>query len=409
MIPFLKRSLRIVALALGVLLAALFVFFAGWYVGYEHGYERGFLSTVPNTFEGKDFSVFFKAWQLVKKHYVNAETIDPQKAVYGSIRGMVRSIGDKYSDFFEPQKARVFNEDVSGSFDGIGIEIGIRKELLTVVSPLEGTPAWKAGLKAGDVILKIDGKETFDMALEEAVRLIRGKKGTVVTLTILRKDAEKPKDIEIVRDKIVVETIRKKFTAPDIGYIKINTFNPQTYVDFFLAADELTRQGARRLILDLRGNPGGYLDAAVDLAGWFLKRGSIVVQEDFGVKGNSGGPSQKKKVLRADGNEFFAQTPLVVLIDEGTASASEILAAALRENRGVTIIGQKSFGKGTVQQVFDVDDSILKLTIANWLTPKGNLIEEKGIEPDVIVKDEKPEDEIDEALEKAVEIVKSAS
>lgn len=352
--------------------------------------------------EEVDFSLFWETWNVLKEKFYQPEKFDTQKMTEGAISGMVKSLGDPYTSFFNPQETKEFFEEAQGTFEGIGIEIDKKKEELVVIAPLEGTPAERAGIRAGDKILKIDDKETVDLSLEEAVKLIRGPKGTEVKLTISRGDWKEPKEFKISRALIKIPSLKWELKEDDIVYLKLYQFFDRTGDDFRKSAIEILNSPAKKIILDLRNNPGGYLDIAREISGWFLKRGDIVVIEDFG-------PGKEKNEYKADGNEKFLDYPIVVLINQGSASASEILAGALRDNRNVLLIGEKSFGKGSIQELEELrGGSSLKITIANWLTPKGQLITDKGLEPDIKVEmsEEDYEQDRDPQLEKALEVIK---
>jgi len=352
--------------------------------------------------EEVDFSLFWETWNVLKEKFYQPEKFDTQKMTEGAISGMVKSLGDPYTSFFNPQETKEFFEEAQGTFEGIGIEIDKKKEELVVIAPLEGTPAERAGIRAGDKILKIDDKETVDLSLEEAVKLIRGPKGTEVKLTISRGDWKEPKEFKISRALIKIPSLKWELKEDDIVYLKLYQFFDRTGDDFRKSAIEILNSPAKKIILDLRNNPGGYLEVAQEISGWFLKRGDIVVIEDFG-------PGKEKNEYKADGNEKFLDYPIVVLINQGSASASEILAGALRDNRNVLLIGEKSFGKGSIQELEELrGGSSLKITIANWLTPKGQLITDKGLEPDIKVEmsEEDYEQDRDPQLEKALEVIK---
>jgi carboxyl-terminal processing protease len=352
---------------------------------------------------GADFSIFWEAWAALQSKFVNKDKLDFQKMVYGAISGMVKSLNDPYTVFFPPKENEKFQEEIRGSFEGVGMEIAIKKGQLQVVAPLEGTPAQKAGLRPGDKILAINGTSTADMSLEEAVSLIRGPKGTKVTLTIMRQGWDESKEIKITRDVIQVPSLKLEMLDENkIAYIKLYGFGAKAANDFAQAAINILNSPAQKIILDLRNNPGGYLEISQDIAGWFLSSGQIVAIEDFAGK-------QEQKIYKAQGNSWLEKYPLVVLINQGSASASEILAGALRDNRGVKLIGEKSFGKGSVQELEDLQgNSSLKITIAHWLTPTGQLISEIGLEPDVKVEmtDQDYEEEKDPQLDKALEIIR---
>ena len=316
---------------------------------------------------------------------------------------MVKSLEDPYTVFLKPEETKRFIEDVKGTFEGVGMEIDIRKGQLQVISPLEGTPAQRAGLRAGDKIIKIDDKPTMDMTIEEAVNLIRGPKGSEVTLTIFREEWEKTKEIKIVRAVIEVPSLKWEIKNENIAYLKLYQFSEKASFDFRIAAIEILASPCQKIILDLRNNPGGYLEVAQEISGWFLKRGEIVVIEDFGAR-------KERNIYKAQGNASLVGFPVVILINQGSASGSEILAGALRDNRDILLIGEKSFGKGSVQELERLSEgSSLKITVAKWLTPKGELITDKGLEPDIKVEmtEEDYEEGKDPQLDKAIEIIKN--
>ncbi|MEK9173562.1 MAG: S41 family peptidase [Patescibacteria group bacterium] len=349
-----------------------------------------------------DFSVFWQAWQKIGENYVNIGKVEDQDKVYGAIKGLVGSLGDPYTVFFDPEDGEKFAQDIKGNFGGIGAEIGIRKDQLTIVSPLKDTPAFKAGLKAGDKILQIDAKSTDGLTVNESVGLIRGEIGTAVTLTTFRDAWDKPKEIKIVRANIVVPTLDYKMLNGGLAHVQLYSFNANSNNLFGDNIRQAMRNGSKGLILDLRNNPGGYLSVAVDLAGWFLSPGTLVVSES-----DKTGPREQ---FKAQGNGLLKDFPVVVLINEGSASASEILAGALRDNLKTKLIGKKSFGKGTVQQVeYLKDGSSLKITVANWVLPSGKILEGEGLAPDyeVLIKEEDSENEKDPQLDKAIEVLKS--
>ncbi len=351
---------------------------------------------------GVDFGTFWQAWETINENYLNADKVNTQDKVYGVISGLVNSLGDPYSVFLSPQDNKKFQEDVQGNFGGIGAEIGIKKNQLVIVSPLKDTPAERTGLKAGDKILQINSSSTEGLMVDEAVRLIRGPAGTEVTLTILRNDWEKPKDFKIIRANIIVPTLDFAMKDGNIAYIQLYSFNANAEYLFYEAVAKALNEGTKGMILDLRNDPGGYLDVAVDLAGWFLPRGALVVKEE-----SRNNASQE---FRANGNAALEKMPVVVLINAGSASASEILAGALRDERGVKLIGEKSFGKGTVQQLLPLrNGSEIKLTVAHWVLPNGKILENGGLAPDIEVKltDEDVQNKRDPQLDKAIEVLKA--
>ena len=349
-----------------------------------------------------DFSLFWEAWNKLQQRYVEKENFDVQKMIYGAISGMVKSLEDPYTVFLNPEDTKRFVEDVKGTFEGVGMEIGIRKGQLQVIAPLEGTPAQRAGLRAGDKILKVDDKPTMDMTIEEAVNLIRGQKGSEVTLTIFREEWEKSKEFKIVRGVIEVPSLKWELKDENIAHLELYQFSEKASFDFTQAAIEILESPAQKIILDLRNNPGGYLEVAQDVAGWFLERGQVVAIEDFGGE-------KVQKIYKAQGPAQLVAYPMVILINKGSASGSEILAGALRDNRGILLIGEASFGKGSVQELERLrEGSSLKITVAKWLTPKGELITDVGLKPDIEIEitEEDYEEERDPQLDKAIEIIK---
>lgn len=365
-----------------VLLVGVFSF--GTYVGYSHRPEIEKVFSVshkePQTDTTADFNSFWKVWNLLNEKSIYAKKVSDQDRVWGAITGLASSLGDPYTVFFPPEENKLFNEEIQGSFGGIGAEIAVKEKVLTIVSPLKNTPAWNVGLKSGDKILRIDKTETTDMTTEKGISLIRGPKGTVVTLLILRPGERETREFKIVRDDISIPTIDTELLKDNIFIIRLYSFSQNSANLFKDAINQFAQSGSDKLILDLRGNPGGYLDAAVDIGSWFIDDGKVIVSEDFG-------PNQKANVMRSHGPRLFTdELKFVVLVDGGSASASEILAGALREHGIATIIGEKTFGKGSVQELISVTDTTsLKVTVANWLTPNGTSISIKGIEPDIKV------------------------
>lgn len=357
--------------------------------------------------EDINFSLFWEGYQKLQENFVDSEDITEEKIIYGALSGMADSLDDPYTIFLDPEETKIFLEDTEGVFEGVGMEIGIRDGQLTVIAPLEETPAQKAGLRAGDKILKIDDTFTHDMNTDEAVKLIRGKKGTEVSLMIMREGWNEAKEFKVERGVIEVPSLKWELMSSsgdkkDIAYLKLYHFTSQAESDFKEAASEILKSSAEKIILDLRNNPGGYLHIAKNIAGWFLEKGEVVVIEDFEGK-------KDEKIYESTGPSTLISYPVAVLINEGTASGSEILAGALRDNRSIDLIGQKSFGKGCVQQVKTLSDgSTLKITVANWLTPNRTSISEEGLEPDIKV-EMKEEDYLegrDPQLDKAVEVIK---
>lgn len=386
-----------------IILSFLLVFLIG--ASFSAGYFfNKFQTTCPACKpEEVDFSLFWEAWHKLQEKFADKEKFDTQKMIYGAISGMVKSLEDPYTIFLNPEDSKRFIEDVQGTFEGVGMEIDIRKGQLQVISPLEGTPAQKAGLRAGDKITKVNDTLTADLTLDEAIDLIRGPKGTEVTLTIYREEWATAKEIKLVREVIEIPSLKWEIKDENIAYLKLYQFSEKASFDFQEAAIEILNSSAQKIILDLRNNPGGYLEVSQDIAGWFLPRGEVVVIEDFGE-------GKTENTYRAQGNAVFTDYPIVILINKGSASASEILAGALRDDRGIKIIGEKSFGKGSVQELEKLEGgSSLKITVAKWLTPKGELIADKGLEPDIKVEmtEEDYEEGRDPQLDKAIEIIKN--
>ena len=335
--------------------------------------------------DGADLTPFFKAWQILDQNYVptkmaNATSTTPQDMVWGATEGLASSVNDPYTVFFPPQQNQIFASEVSGDFGGVGMEVGINKDgALSVISPLKDTPAAKAGVRSGDLILAIDGADTSNMSVDDAVALIRGKAGTSVKLE-LQRGSGKPFTVTIMRGTITLPTVDAKLLPSGVFYIKVYTFNALAPQLFQNALRQFAVSGSDKLVIDLRGNPGGYLDAAVDMASWFLPVGDVVVTEDYGAK-------QPATVERSRGYDVFdGNVKIAVLIDSGSASAAEIFSGALHDHHKATLVGEQSFGKGSVQELFTITpDTSLKVTIARWLTPDGASISREGITPDIVV------------------------
>lgn len=351
--------------------------------------------------KGFDSETFTEVWNYVKENYVDAEKVTDEKLFFGALEGVVGSARDPYSVYLEPVTSEQFQEEISGLFQGIGAEIGIRNSELTVISPLPGSPAEKAGLKGGDIIFKIDGKETKDMPLMTAVNLIRGKEGTRVILTIFRVDSAKEKEVTVTREKIQIKSIEWKMIG-GVAYMKYKYFNEDTLSEFVSATNEIILKNPSGFILDLRNNPGGLLRTAIETSSYWIGGDEIVVIE----KKRDGTFIAEKA---SNGKAIFRGIPTVVLINRGSASGSEILAGALQDYKLATLVGERTFGKGSVQDLRLLNDrSSVKLTIAKWLTPKGREIDEKGIDPDIKVEltEEDWNNGKDPQLEKAIEVLK---
>ncbi len=323
----------------------------------------------------EELKTFTEVLQMVKKYYV--EDVSTKNLVYSAIKGMLSSL-DPHSSFMPPEAFKEMQVETKGEFGGLGIQIGIKDGVLTVISPIEDTPAWKAGIKAGDKIIKISGKPTKDMGLEGAVTKMRGAPKTPITITIYRQGWKEPRDFTIVREIIKIKSVKSKVIEGDIGYVKISQFQEQTASDLETALKKLDKEKINSLIVDLRNNPGGLLNSAVDVAGEFMPKGKLVVY----TKTRSG----EKTEFYTDGNQLATQ-PMIVLVNEGSASASEIVAGALKDWNRAVILGTQTFGKGSVQTVIPLSDGAgLRLTTARYYTPKGISIQNTGITPDIVVK-----------------------
>lgn len=371
---------------LAVIILAAFIFAAGYEKGVKTAnytqqapvsLDKANIKNKESKDVNIDFSLFWNVWGLLQQKFVDADKLDARKLLYGAIKGMLAATGDPYTDFFDPTENKKFSEDISGSFEGIGAELGIKNGILTIVAPLQDSPAEKAGLRSGDKIIKIDGKDAAEMGIEEAVDHIRGVRGTKVTLTIFREGEQDTKEINVIRDTINVKSVKFEMKESGIAVIEVSRFGDDTTKLFADAISKAQSLKAKGIILDLRNNPGGYLDASIAMASKMLPKDKTVVIEENGDK------AQEKMLSR--GGDVASEIETVVLINEGSASASEILAGALKDNRpdNVTLVGKKSFGKGSVQEFIDLTQgTAVKITVARWLTPNGTQINEQGIKPD---------------------------
>lgn len=347
-----------------------------------------------------NFKVFWKVWDIIKNKYIGRDTITDAQLFYGALKGTVEALEDPYSVFLNPKSSKEFSQELEGKFEGIGAEIGIRKERLTIIAPLPDSPAAKAGLKSLDKITAIDDIDTTDLSLDEAIQLIRGNKGTPVTLTVQREGQTDLLKITIVRDTIKINSVSLEY-KDNIAYLKISNFNSDTGGLFLESANDILSKSPKGIILDLRNNPGGYLDTAVELSGYWVPSGETVVKEEMSN-------AELNQEYRSHGNAQLKNFKTVVLINGGSASASEIMAGALQDWQLAKVVGINSFGKGSVQELEQLSDgSSLKITIARWLTPQGRLIEENGITPDIEVEltEEDYNNNRDPQLDKAKEII----
>lgn len=397
-----------------VIIGALFVgsaFAFGTYWGYSKQTHAETIAVIFGSSEDDipeniDLTLILKAWKLIDEKYPFEDKPDSEARLWGAISGLVGSIEDPYSSFLPPQEAEIFSEDISGNFGGVGMEVGLRDGILTVISPLKNTPAERAGLLPGDRIIEVDDESTAQLSVDEAVLKIRGEIGTDVKLTIFREDEDlegggETLDVVITRDKITIPTIETDIEG-DVYIISLFNFNGSSTKLFAQALAAFADSDYNKLVIDLRGNPGGFLDAAIDTTSYFVPQGKVIVKEDFGEK-------REEVVHRSKGFDVFDNAPeIVVLVNEGSASASEIFAAALQEHDIATVVGQQTFGKGSVQELVPfTNDTYIKITVAKWLTPDGNSIDDGGVTPDIIVEMD-TEDVVegnDPQLEKALEIL----
>jgi len=345
------------------------------------------------------FYLFWEAWDALKQNYVDRSELTDKQLFYGALRGLVAAVYDPYTVFMDPQVTKEFEDDLSGTFEGIGAEIGIKEDILTIVAPLPGMPAEKAGLKAGDKIYAINGTSTAGLNTDEAVRRIRGPKGTQVTLSIFRQGFKAIQDFTITRDSIVVKSVNAKLREDGIYIIEISNFNNDTLNLFNSAVRDVISKNPKGIILDLRNNPGGYLDTAIELASEWIE-GGVVVSEKYS--------DQRLDEHLSRGRARLKDFATVVLVNQGSASASEIVAGALQDYKKATIVGKKTFGKGSVQTMQNLSDgSSIKITVAKWLTPKGRSISDEGIKPDIEVEltEEDYNKDNDPQIDKALEIL----
>jgi len=395
------KALRISAMALLGALLALASFFVGMGVGVRQvpvpkAIPVATPTSVPTPETGVDFSVFWEAWGILEREFYG-EIPPAEERMYSAIRGVISSLGDPYTSFLDPKQASVARQDITGSFEGIGAIVDMKEGKLVIVEVIEGQPAEKAGLKSGDIILKVDDKPIENMTLLEAVLLIRGPKGTPVKLTVYREGLEEPFEVTIIRQRIEIPTLSYKMLDGKIAYIKLREFNEIASEKLKEALRELIPQKPVGIILDLRGNPGGLLSVAVEVASQFVDKSPILIERT---------KSGQEKLFKAvpGGLATDPSIPLVVLVNGASASASEIVAGAIRDHGRGILLGEKTFGKGSVQQPFTLKDgSELRVTTARWFTPSGTAIHGKGLTPDIEVK--AGEGEKDVQLEKAVEYI----
>ncbi len=403
-----KENIPKISYSIAGLAVVIIIFLIGSAYGEEKGKNKALVQLAPAgvNITNAQLEPFWKVWSVLSDKYVEATTTDTQKRIWGAIQGLASSQGDPYTVFFPPVENKMFQGDIAGNFEGVGMEIAIKDKMLTVVAPLKNSPAEKAGVMPGDKIIKIEDKLASDLGVDQAVKLIRGASGTKVKITFLREGAGQPLEKSITRGVIDIPTIETD-TKSDIYVIRLFSFTAQSPDLFRGALKSFLQSGKSKLIIDLRGNPGGYLDAAWDIGSWFLPAGKTIVTEDFGGKGEN-------KVLRSKGydvlNKYFGTNnyKVVVLVDAGSASAAEILAGALQEQGVAKLVGLKTFGKGSVQELVDITpDTSLKVTIARWLTPSGHNLSHDGLNPDYVVPvvQKDIDAKVDVQLNKAIEIL----
>lgn len=355
------------------------------------GYVMG--TTVTNGRQQLDLNQFWQVYELINRRYVG--TVDQSKASEGAVAGLVQSLGDPYSMYLPSQARKDLDNELKGEFEGIGAELTQKDGLITVVAPLDGSPAASAGLKPKDVLLKIGDELTTEMLLDEAVSKIRGPKGTTVTLEVARAKVSDPIKLTITRQAIYIKSVESKMLDGSIGYLEIRQFGEDTVDLVKKSVAELASSQPKAIIIDLRNNPGGYLDAVAPIAGQFIAP-NIVVKERY--------KDGRSDTIRSIDVPVLPSTPLYILVNGGSASAAEILAGALQDHKRATLVGQKTFGKGSVQDIIPLKAGAgLRLTIAEWLTPNDRQISKKGIDPDVVVEGDKKEDS-DPVLAKALEL-----
>ncbi len=400
MFEFLKR------ISLQTLIIAILTFVLGWQLGHKdinlawknYHPQVKISDAAPPLVKDIDFKLFWQTWNVLSQKYVDKKAIDPQKMYYGAISGMVSALGDPYTVFLPPDAQKSSKEELGGSFEGVGIQLGFDKEKrLVVIAPLEGTPAKRAGIKPGDLILKIGEKDTTTISLPEAVSLIRGPRETKITLQIYHEGDKDTKNVTLTRDTILVKSVefeeKNTPSGKTVGVIKLSRFGEKTKSEWEEAVDKALALNPDGVVLDLRNNPGGFLDGAIYIASEFISNGDVVLQEG------------------ADGNRInfpvnrvgrLTKFPLLVLVNKGSASASEIVAGAIQDYKRGKLVGEQTFGKGTIQEAEELpEDTGLHVTTAKWLTPEGRWVHNKGLTPDVVVEqgeDVEKDDQLNEAL-----------
>lgn len=347
-----------------------------------------------------DFAPFWQVWDELNKDFLFKKDLSGQKLLQGAISGLVTAAGDPYTSYFDPEANKAFTDEISGTFEGVGMELGYKDNKLVVIAPLADSPAEKAGIKAQDHIIAIDNKDTTSMSVNDAAKLIRGKAGTKVTVVIVHSGATDPIKIELTRAQITVKTLTSKIVG-DTATITLSRFGDNTNSEWDNAVNEITTRGVKKIILDLRNDPGGLLEDAIHVAGDFLTTKDVILQQE------DANGSRQPFYNKTDGR--LQDVQIVILVNKGSASASEIVTGALHDHKKAKVVGETSFGKGTVQTVTNLDDgSGLHITIAKWLTPNGTWVHGKGIDPDfkVDLTEQNVKDGVDPQMEKAKELLK---
>lgn len=398
-----KRS---AAKSYGVVFLLILAFIIGWrFGGNKAGAQQedvpsvAGVNSISSEYKGDtDFQLFWDLWQDIKENYVH-QPVNDIDLYYGAMQGILAATGDQYSGFFTPEMASSFDEELSGTFSGIGVEIGRRNDVIVVIAPLEGSPGAQAGLKPGDIIVAIDGEDALNISLDEAVSKIRGEEGTSVTITVISKDADEPRELTVTRNKIEHVGMRWEFREDGIAHLRLSSFDSDTENLLNLFIREVQKEEVKGIVLDLRNNPGGFLEMSIEVASEWIENGVIVKERDL---------DEEDRVHQARGKARLAAIPTVVLVNQGSASASEIVAGALQDYGVATLVGEQTFGKGSVQKYDQLQDgSAYRLTVAVWLTPNDRQIDKEGIAPDILI--EMTEDDFnsdrDPQLDKAIELL----
>lgn len=371
-----KKFLKIALIVLSLFILTATAFGAGMVVGDSDIFKPGVVRAADQPTE---FEVFWQVWNIVHNHFVDRTALDPQQLTYGAINGLIGALGDEgHTRFLTPEEVERQRTDISGKFFGIGAQVGIEEGLPVIVAPFEDSPADKAGIKAGDIIIEVNGEDVTTLALNEVVDRIRGEEGTPVTLTLFRPDASESIEVTVTRGEInIPAAVWTMVPGTDAAVIRLNQFSANLNDEVVKAVTEAQAAGATKLIVDVRNNPGGLLDQAIKVTSQFLKDGNVLIQEDA---------DGKRQIFEVEPGGIATDIPLVVMINRGSASAAEIFAGAIQDNQRGTVVGETTFGTGTVLRPFDLEDgSALLLGTSQWLTPNGRLIRKQGVDPDTVV------------------------